>query len=194
MNWFLDSIDLSANIQRGLNAIRGVVGLPALVLGGALTLICVALLPLVWYFDIDATLMASDGALAVILPSMPAEVVSLTALVVLGLTLLPTLIELFGARFAAVGIRVAAVLVYFFSAFDMLTDWPRVIDFCETFRWRFDGLGIAAGLAFWAFRLLFLFLASFGFEMLLIVFAVCAVVLLVNARQRPASMAPRGEY
>lgn len=180
MNWFLDSIDLSANIQRGLAAVRGITGLPALILGGALTLICVALLPLVWYFDIDATLMASDQALSVILPSLPYEIASMAALVTLGLTLLPTLVELFGARFAAAQIRVAAALVYLFSAFDMLTDWPRVVEFCGTFRERFDGMGPLAGVGFWLFRLLFLFLASFGFELLLVVFAVCALALLIG--------------
>lgn len=180
MNWFLDAIDLSANIERGLTAVRGIRGLPALILGGALTLICVALLPLVWYFDIDATLMASDAALGVIMPSLPYEVASMAALVTLGLTLLPTLVELFGARFAAVGIRVASALVYLFSAFDMLTDWPRVVEFCAAFRDRFDGMGMAAGLGFWLFRLLFLFLASFGFELLLVVFAVCALALLLG--------------
>ena len=39
MNWFLDSIDLSANLERGLNAVRGITGLAALILGGALPLI-----------------------------------------------------------------------------------------------------------------------------------------------------------
>lgn len=195
MNWFLDSIDLSANIERGLAAVRGVRGLPALILGGALTLICVALLPLVWYFDIDATLMASDQALNTIMPSLPVEVTSVAALVTLGLTLLPTLVELFGARFAAVGIRVAAALVYLFSIFDMLTDWPRVVEFCGVFRERFDGMGVLAGFGFFLFRLLFLFLASFGFELLLVVFAVCALALLLNGMtgQRGMRRAEAGE-
>lgn len=180
MNWFLDAIDLSANIERGLNAVRGIRGLPALILGGALTLICIALLPLVWYFDIDATLMASDQALNTIMPSLPVEVAGMAAFITLGLTLLPTLVELFGARFAAAQIRVAAALVYLFSVFDMLTDWPRVVEFCGTFRPRFDEMGALAGVGFFFFRLLFLSLASFGFELLFVVFAVCALALLIG--------------
>jgi hypothetical protein len=193
VNWFLDAIDLSSNIERGLAAVRGVRGLPALILGAALSLICVALLPLVWYFDIDATLMASDSALGIVLPSLPVEAVGMAAFITLGLTLLPTLVELFGARFAAVGIRVASALVYLFSAFDMLTDWPRVVEFCGVFRERFDGMGFAAGLGFWLFRLLFLFLASFGFELLLVVFAVCALALLLNGAAGGQRAAMRGE-
>lgn len=191
MNWFLDSIDLSANIERGLAAVRGVRGLPALILAGALTLICLALTPLVWYFDIDATLMASDQALNTLMPTLPVEVMGLMSFIVLGLTLMPTLVEMFGARFAAVGIRVAAALVYLFSAFDMLTDWPRVVEFCETFRPRFDGMGALAGLGFWLFRLLFLFLASFGFELLLVVFAVCALALFLSGMSKSPA---RGGY
>lgn len=193
MNWFLDSIDLSANIERGLAAVRNIRGLTALILGGALTLICFALLPLTWYFDIDATMMASDQALNTIMPTMPYEVMGMVTFIILGLTLMPTLVELFGPRFAAVGIRVAAALVYLFSAFDMLTDWPRVVEFCEAFRERFDGLGPLAGLGFWLFRLLFLFLASFGFELLLVVFAVCALALLLNGMSKSPASA-RGGY
>lgn len=193
MNWFLDSIDLSANIERGLAAVRGIRGLTALILAGALALICLALVPLVWYFDIDATLMASDAALNTIMPTLPVEVAGMVAFITLGLTLLPTLVELFGARFAAANIRVAAALVYLFSAFDMLTDWPRVVEFCGAFRNRFDGMGALAGLGFWLFRLLFLFLASFGFELLLVVFAVCALALLLNGMSKQQAPA-RGGY
>lgn len=194
MNWFLDSIDLSSNIERGLGAVRGVVGLSALILGGALSLICIALAPLCWYFDLDATMSATDTAANYIMPTLPAEFAGMVVFITLGLTLMPTLIELFGARFAAANIRVAAALVYLFSAFDMLTDWPRVAEFCQAYRSWFDGLGIAAGIGFWLFRLLFLFLASFGFELLFVVFAVCTLALLFNgmaggARRRVAERA-----
>lgn len=118
----------------------------------------------------------------------------MAAFITLGLTLLPTLVELFGARFAAVGIRVAAALVYLFSAFDMLTDWPRVVEFCGTFRERFDGMGILAGIGFWLFRMLFLFLASFGFELLLVVFAVCALALLLGGMSKQAAPARSGGH
>lgn len=192
MKAFLDSIDLSTNISRGLMAIRGIVGLNALILAGALSLICVALAPMIWYFDLDATLYATDVATSVILPSLPYEWASAAGFIALALTLLPTLVELFGARFAQVGIRVAAGLVYLFSVFDAVTDWPRVAEFCAAYRDYFDGLGLAAGLAFWAFRALFLFLATFGFELLFVVFAVCALALFVNSAQRRKTGVPGG--
>lgn len=189
MNGFLDAIDLSENIARGLAAIRGIRGLPALILGAALALICVALTPLVWYFDIDATMGATDAAVSVILPTIPYEYASLAALVALGLTLLPTLVELFGARFAAVGIRVAAGLVYFFSVFDAITDWPRVHEFMEAYRPVFDEMGLIGAPVFWGVRALFLFMATFGFELLLIVFAVCALALIIGSGAKSGRMA-----
>lgn len=181
MNAFLDAIDLSTNIERGLTAVRGLRGLGALILAGALTLICIALAPLIWYFDLDATLYATEIAQQVVVPSLPPEWAQAAGLVALGLTLMPTLVELFGSRFAQVGIRVAAALVYLFSVFDAFTDWPRVEEFCNAYQRYFDGLGVFAGPAFVAFRALFLFLATFGFELLFIVFAVCAFVLLLNS-------------
>lgn len=189
MNAFLDSIDLSENIARGLAAIRGIRGLPALILGIALSLICVALAPLIWYFDIDSTLRATDVAVNTIVPTIPYEYVATASLVALGLTLMPTLVEMFGARFAAVGIRVAAGLVYFFSVFDAITDWPRVHEFMEAYRVSFDGLGWFAGIAFWVVRALFLFMATFGFELLFVVFAVCALALVISSGMKSGAVA-----
>lgn len=181
MNWFLDSIDLSANIERGLAAIRGMRGLGALILAVALTLVCIALAPLIWYFDLDATLYATEIAQQVVLPSLPGEWAQAAGWLALGLTILPTLVELFGSKFAQVGIRVAAALVYLFSVFDAVTDWPRVEEFCNAYARYFDGLGLFAGPAFFAFRALFLFLATFGFEVVFVVFAVCALALYANS-------------
>jgi hypothetical protein len=188
MNAFLDAIDLSENISRGVAAVRGLRGLSALITAAALGLICVALAPLCWYFDIDATLAATDTAVSIVVPTLPGEWASAASLVALGLTLMPTLIELFGARFAMAGIRVAAGLVYFFSAFDALTDYPRVAAFCEAYRAWFEGLGVLAGIAFFVFRALFLFLATFGFELLFVVFAVCAFACLAQAGRRRSTV------
>ena len=191
MNAFLDAIDLSSNLERGLAAIRGIRGLPALILGIALALICVALAPLIFYFDIGSTLSATDVAVNTIIPTIPYEYASAASLVALGLTMLPTLVELFGSRFAVVGIRVAAGLVYFFSVFDAITDWPRVHEFMEAYRASFDGLGWFAGIAFWVVRALFLFMATFGFELLFVVFAVCALALVISSGMKPAAVAQR---
>ena len=183
MNWFFDSIDLSTNLERGLRAVRSIYGLPALILAIALGGICAGLIPLVWYFDIGATVDWSEQAVTTVLPTLPASLVEGAALFALALSLMPTLVELFGSRFALVGIRVAAGLVYAFSLFDAVTDYPRVNAFIEAYRPAFEQLGLFTIPALWLAKVLFLFLASFGFEMLLVVFAVCALALLLNSKR-----------
>ena len=49
------------------------------------------------------------------------------------------------------------------------------------FRPLFAGLGLASGVAFFIARIMFLFLATMGFELALILCAVCVVRLLLNA-------------
>lgn len=178
MQWFLDAIDLSENIKRALNAVRNIRGLSALVTALAFIAICVGLAPLIWYFDVEATIESTDAAVTYILPTLPERVAASVGLVTLALTLLPTLIELFGARFAAAGITFASALVYGFSLFDAVTDWDRTEQFCEIYRRDFDQAGLLGQLLFYVFRIVWLFLATFGFELLFIVFAVTAVVLL----------------
>lgn len=186
MNAFFDAIDLSTNLERGLRAVRPVTGLPALILAIALSLICAALVPLVWYFDIGATVDWTASAIDTILPTLPAQLAELATLFVLAITVLPTLVELFGSRFALIGIRVAAGLVYAFSLFDAVTDWPRASAFVDAYAGAFARLGLLATPALWLARILFLFLASFGFELLLIIFAICAMALFLNSK-RPAA-------
>jgi hypothetical protein len=189
VGWFFDAIDLSENLKRGLSAVRTITGLPALILAFALSALCIGLAPLIWYFDVGATLDWTNIAVRHLAPTIPAQLAAYSSVFVLILTLMPTLVELFATRFALVGIRVAAGLVYAFSLFDAVTDWPRVVAFMDAYRGAFDGLGIFAGLAFFVVRLLWLFLASFGFEVLFVVFAVCTLALLLNSRRylRPAT-------
>lgn len=191
MNAFLDAIDLSTNLQRAFNAIKHIRGLAAFVLCIAMAMICVALAPAIWYFDVGATLDYTSVATTALIPTIPAEYSAGITYFVLCLTLLPTLIELFGSRLASAGIRVAAGLVYFFSAFDAITDWPRVKVFMDLYRDGFDGLGLLATPAFMIVRALLLFMASFGFELMFIILAMCALVLFINSR--PPVKRPREE-
>lgn len=179
MRWFLEAIDLSENLRKGLDAARGMRGLSALVSGVVLLAICFGLAPLIWYFDIGATVDATDHAIEYIIPTLPADWAAGAAVFVLVLTLLPTLVELFTARFAAAGIAFASWLVYVFCLFDAVTDWERTRDFCETFRNDFWGIPWVGAPLFYAFRIFWLGMATFGFELLFVVFAVVGVVLVI---------------
>lgn len=186
MRYLLDTIDVSSNMQRAVTAVRGITGLPALILACVLALTCVGLLALIWFFDLDATLQWTQAATQQLIPTLPPAVVGGVALVTLALTLLPTLIELFTARFALAGIKAAAWLIYLFGTFDMVTDYPRVAQFWAAYRPAFDPLGWAAEPVFILVRSLWLFLASFGFEAMFCILAVAVLVLLLNIGARPA--------
>jgi hypothetical protein len=186
MNWLFDMLDLSDNLRRGWLAVRNVYGWPALVMGGALAVICYALVPAILYFDVLATYDWTEKAAVYLMPTYEATgLAAYAGYTVVALTLLPTLVELFTARFAQAGIRFAGWLVFSFCLFDAITDYPRVAEFTNAYRPAFDALpGLVGWFAFWALRMGLLIMASFGFEALFIVFAVCAVILFMNSGRR----------
>jgi hypothetical protein len=182
MHSFWSAIDVSDNLQKSLAAIRGIRGLNAAILAAALGGVSYGLFWLVWYFDVGATLDWTQTAVGIVAPSIPASMAGAAGALVLAITLLPTLIELFTARFAREGIIAAGGLVFAFSLFDMITDWPRVVVFMDAYAGAFDRLGFLRWPVFHITRLLWLFMASFGFELLFIVFAVTAFALLLQAK------------
>jgi hypothetical protein len=186
LNWFLRAIDLSDNLEAALEAIRPLRGLNAIATGVAFLLISAGLVPLVWYFDIGATIEWGQTTWYLILPSLPHSVAVWASVILLALTMLPSIIELFGAKLARAGIIVAQGAVYGFSLFDAVTDFPRVAAFMESYRHLFDAFGPFAFLAFLAGRIGMLFMASFGFEMLLIISSICGVVLLIVGMKKEA--------
>lgn len=181
MRWFLDSIDAPANLQRGINAVRGTTGLPAFLFALALSVICIGLMALIWFFDISSTLDYTTTVTTLLIPTLPAQAMGAVALVSLSLTVLPSFVELFTSRFALVGVKAAAWLIYAFSLFDAITDYPRVAQFWDAFRPGFAGLGWAAEPVMFVLGIGTLYLASFGFETLFCVFAGCTLALFLNA-------------
>jgi hypothetical protein len=192
MKWFFDAIDLTTNLQRAMYAIRGITGTAALVLGVALVLVCLGLAPLAWYLDVDATLSWVEPTTRAIIPTLPNDVLPYLTVIVLLLTFLPSLIELFTARFA-VDIPAAAALVFCFSLFDAVTDYPRVAALMAEYQPAFATFGILGVPLYWLAHPLLLFMASFGFEMLLIVFSIAALVLFLNSGAGRRRHTPRGQ-
>jgi hypothetical protein len=195
MKHFFSAIDLTENLQRALTAIRGVRGTGAIVLALALLVICVGIAPLAWYLDVDATLSWVEPTTTEIIPTLPDSVLPYLSALVLVITFLPSLIELFTARFAA-HIPAAGALVFVFSLFDAVTDYPRVASLLAQYEGAYASLGLLGIPLFWLSHPLLLFMASFGFELLLIVFSITAIVLLMNGsssggqRRRVAREAP----
>lgn len=190
MDWLFELMDLPDNLQKALGIVRPIRGVSAAVFAVVLFFLCWLMWPWLYYFDIESTAIWTERALMALQTALNSGVMPGAATYatyagwfVTGATFLPTLIELFTARFAQGGLKVASALVIFFSTFDLVTDWPRVSEFVDTL-----GVEPLIGLAL---KLPLLILASFGFQSLFIIFLVCGFVLILQFRQdrRGASMA-----
>lgn len=190
MDWLFELMDLPDNLQKALGIVRPIRGVSAAVFAVVLFFLCWLMWPWLYYFDIESTAIWTERALMALQTALNSGVMpgasayaTYAGWFVTGATFLPTLIELFTARFAQGGLKVASALVIFFSTFDLVTDWPRVSEFVDTL-----GVEPLIGLAL---KLPLLILASFGFQSLFIIFLVCGFVLILQFRQdrRGASMA-----
>lgn len=177
---FWNLIDISDNINRAIKVVSGIRGTAATVMLLALVVLDYNLFWLMLYFDLGATAEWSQKASELILPVLPQDLIKYTSYLVVALTLLPTLAEMFSAAFARAGIIFAQGLIFSMTLFDAITDWPRVVTFCEVFRPIFAEMGQLSGFILIAFRTTWLFMATFGFEMLFVVFAVCLPRLFIN--------------
>jgi len=193
MNWLFDLLDLPANLQRGLGAVRGLRGLSAGVMAVVLMALCWLLWPWLWYFDIESTAVWSQAALDTLGQTLHGAALPMgdgytsnMAWFITGTTFIPSLVELFAVRFASAGIQAARVLVLFFCTFDMVTDFPRVSSFV-------DAYGVT-GLVSILLKVPLLMLASFGLESLFIIFAICAVACLLNSRGAPVQGKHQGAH
>ena len=189
MDRFFDMIDLGANLQRGLNAVRSMHGLPALISAVPLGMVSFLFLTLAWHFDLRPTYDWTQIAIAKLQPTFIGALADYVGILIFTMTLLPSLIELFTVRFARADIAMAQWLVYFFVIFDWVTDWPAASDFVDGYvnAGVFERLGVLATPAIYAVKIGWLMLASFGFEMLGVVFAVCTLALLLNGSRSAAA-------
>jgi hypothetical protein len=189
MRWFLDAIDLSNNLTRALWAVNGikgpVAGIYALLI--VLPLACVTGV-LAWIFDLRATLVASQSGVQWVMGNLnlTAEwliALNVAAAVTFAITLAPTLFELGGPLFARAGITIAQAAVYGLCLFDAITDAPVTNEFLQQYAASFETLPqVVSTVVYGITFLLWLFLASYGFELLCVIFTIVSIKLLLNAR------------
>jgi hypothetical protein len=181
LEWLFDMMDLPDNLERGLVIMRPIKGVNAAIMAAVMLGLCWLMWPWLWFFDIESTAVWSTQALDTLNGTLNNGAVPMIdsyasniGWFVTGSMFIPSLVELFTVRFARGGIKAARIFVVFFATFDMMTDWPRVNEFIDGFN-----------LGFWslALKMPLLLLASFGLEMLFIVFAICGVVCLLNVRE-----------
>jgi hypothetical protein len=171
---FLELIDLSLNLQRGMQAIRGVRGGVAALMAVGLTILACGLAPLVWFFDLSATLDYADPLIRELLPTLPEVVVGSTSFLVLALTLMPTIVELLLPR---IGTKVpgAAFFVFLFCVIDGITDYPRVAQTLAVYQAHFTPWGWAGWVLWAVLHPVLLLFATFLLELL---FVLCVVLIL----------------
>jgi hypothetical protein len=188
-------MDLSTNIQRAMVAIRGVSGGVAALMAVGLTILALGLLPLVWYFDVSATYDYADPLIQQIAPTLPERTVAYIAFIAVTLTALPTIIELLLPRIGAT-VPSVAFLVFFFTAIDGVTDWPRVKTTMQAYYPAFAEWGVA-GIGLWYMvHVPFLLFATLLLELVLVLCVVLVLVLLAkvvwNEEKLKAAAEPKG--
>jgi hypothetical protein len=195
VEWFFSKVDISDNIAK---ALRGVAKIPPgmaskvfawmwcfpiMVFSGAFA----------WYFDISSTWEFSRGVSTLIAASLPpwmAAIGPIMWLVIVILSLSPTVMEMGGAFFARLNIWFFQVMVWFFVAFDLFTDGPRVTEFLAIYQASLYSIPWIGGpVVYWTVWFFFLLLGSYGFELIFVVAAVSFAALLRKSKVAEAATA-----
>lgn len=182
--WFWDLIDISENIRRASDDVISKVddGFDSLVHAVPMIFLAMVAAVCAWHFDFEATLDGFASLRNTILPGIEAKTADLGGLIVLALTIAPTLGEIFTASYAKANIKIVQMLIIAFTLFDIVTDIPRTMKFMLDNGASFDLLpwGIST-IVFWFCFLLWLFMATIGFELLTALFGYAAICYVVKA-------------
>lgn len=126
-----------------------------------------------WTFDLHS----SWSAMAKVREMLAASLAGLAFATYVGymLTYMPTLLEMFGARFARFNIVIVQIAVIGLSIFDLFTDLPETQELMNH-AWGFFAQGGILGYVSWyVLFALWWFLSSYGWELLFCIFLWAAV-------------------
>lgn len=182
IEWFFDLIDLSNNLKIARNWVRRQDGWPAAVLGVAFAVLAWGLWELSWRFDILPTWEYAKWVASFL--AVGATDQDRLAAIGFVITLMPTLIELTAVGLGRDGLRMVEYLVFIFAGIDLITDWPAASALIDG--WVQQGLfngwwGPVAFAGEYLFKAGWTLMASFGFEMLFVVFAASSFMLFLAA-------------
>ncbi len=169
---FWDTIDISENlhkvsrsIAKTPNGLNSAIHLPAMLLGIAF------FGSFAWFFDFQSTIIGMQTFKELVVPSLPEQAAKLTGLIILSLSLGPTVIELFTAGMAKENVKMVQLTIIGMSLFDLITDIPRAYAFSLQLWPQLDLLPwYLSYVSFYAFFFFWLFMSTFGFEVLLVIF------------------------
>ena len=175
--WFWDIIDISENlhrvskwVSRTPNGLNSGIHIPAMLLG------LVFFAGLAWFFDLQSTIVGMQTLKDLIIPSLPEQATKLTTIIIVSLSLGPLVIELFSAGMAKEDVKIVQATIIGMSLFDLVTDIPRSYAFAIQLWPQLDLLPwYMSHISFWAFFFFWLFMSTFGFEVLTVIFAFAAI-------------------
>lgn len=187
VEWFFSKIDISDNITKALKGIKRIPPgmasrvfawmwcFPIMVFSGVFA----------WYFDISSTWDFSGKVAVTVANSLPewmSAIGPVLWLIIIILTMAPTIMEMGGAFFARLQIWFFQILVWFFVGFDLFTDGPRITEFLEQYRSALYGLPWFGGpVAYWIVWFFALLLGSYGFELIFVVSLISFLALMKKA-------------
>lgn len=179
---FFDAVDIGENLKRMTRWLkdqpRDFISSVLILLGSALMTYVCALAA--WKFDFESTYNALDVTREFILGTASASTeyqfptsiqsFSFGGGAILAFTLFPTIMEIVGAAMAKAQIEFVRIGVIALSVFDIVTDIPTVTVFMMKHAAFFDSMGIVGTILYPIVFILWLIMATFGFEILTIIF------------------------
>jgi len=176
MDTIFEFCDLSVALEKTVAWARTLHGHTAKTMAGSCAALALIFGVLSWYFDIDSThewvSKAANGL------AQLGQLADYAQLIVIGVTLLPTLVRQTLSSAARQGLKVASFLFFAFGLFDLQTDWPRIATVADALYPMFAPFGALQGPVWYISRLVFVFVATDGFELLTVCCIVAAIVML----------------
>ncbi len=196
LTWFWELIDISDNLKRMTEWVkaqpRDFVSNLLIFIGFTIAALVAGKFAL--KFDFESTYNALDitrefmmGTItpqsAEQLKEFPTSIqnFNMDAFMIMLITIAPTVIEIFGASVARAKVAIVQLAVVALSVFDAITDIPTVTVFLMRHSATFDSLGFLSTPTYAIAFAMWLFLSTFGFELLTVIFAWAALAGLIRA-------------
>lgn len=182
MKKLLELMDVSTALVSAVGWAKSIKGAEAGILAVWFLLIDLIMGWLCWYFDIESTMIWARGVQPTIMGSLSEQFLLWAPAILVLIALVPTLLRQSLAKLAG-RLQLIAALLFLVGLFDVQTDWPRTAAFFNLdVVWNvFGWAGPAQGLIWALARLVFLFFATDGFEVIFVVSCACTVMLAMQA-------------
>lgn len=168
---FFDAIDIGRNMSETEDdVIDGPSGSGALLYAFAYLVVAAVAGTLAYVFDLTSTWDGMNALTTFIIPQLPESGIQITQWLGLVFTIAPTFTQAFSAGLAKRKIPLVKWLVIGFTMFDIVTDIPRAMAFTLTLQEQFNQLGVFAWFGQTAFFIVWLLLATIGFELLFVIY------------------------